>query len=280
MNKLEKLLYRKESTEKLMSIWNTGIKMYSQYIEACKVVSNDESNTEIERASAIVDIHEAEIPLKHYITSWKLAEREYFSYIIPEIEKLATEEEQDSIEFKDAKVLVSELAEIEIFGSHSKMPENIELIEVNKDIEIHIDLLKNMIESSSELMNKTEDKYLHAKLGLDIFKFNLQLVSNRKRLTERQDYYYNHFKPKYDLDMIEADKNLESLLERAKEIIKLGIDIKLKFLLDEYEKNKEDREKVWLFYTALKSRLNKIGVEMMKNKSQFKDNMHLAEPIL
>ena len=65
MNKLEKLLYRKESTEKLMSIWNTGIKMYSQYIEACKVVSNDESNTEIERASAIVDIHEAEIPLKH-----------------------------------------------------------------------------------------------------------------------------------------------------------------------------------------------------------------------
>ena len=80
--------------------------------------------------------------------------------------------------------------------------------------------------------------------------------------------------------MIEADKNLESLLERAKEIIKLGIDIKLKFLLDEYEKNKKDREKVWLFYTALKSRLNKIGVEMMKNKSQFKDNMHLAEPIV
>ena len=142
MNKLEKLLYRKESTEKLMSIWNTGIKMYSQYIEACKVVSKDESKTDIEKASAMMNIHEAEIPLKHYITSWKLAEREYFGYIIPEIEKVATEEEQDSIEFKDAKELVSELAEIEIFGSHSKMPENVELIEVNKDIEIHIDLLK------------------------------------------------------------------------------------------------------------------------------------------
>ena len=71
MNKLKKLLYRKESTEKLMSIWNTGIKMYSQYIEACKVVSKDESKTDIEKASAMMNIHEAEIPLKHYITSWK-----------------------------------------------------------------------------------------------------------------------------------------------------------------------------------------------------------------
>jgi len=279
MNKLQKLLYRKESTEKLMSIWNTGIKMYSEYINACKEVQNDDTKTELEKATAKVNIHEAEIPLRHYITSWKLAEREYFNHIIPEIEKNASKKEQKSIEFKDAKELISELAEIEIFGSHSKMPENVELIEVNKEIEHHISLLKEMIESSSELMNKTDDKYLYAKLNLDIFKFNLQLISNKKRLSERNDYYYNQFKPKYDLEMEEADKNLESLLERAREIIKLGIDIKLKFLLDEYEKNKGDREKVWLFYTALKSRLNKIGVEMMKNKSQFKGKMHLAEPI-
>ena len=137
-----------------------------------------------------------------------------------------------------------------------------------------------MIESSSDLRNETKDKYLQSKLSLDLFKLNLQLVSNHKRLSERKDYYYNSFKPKYDLEMIEADKNLDALINRAKEIIKLGIDIKLGFLLEEYEKNKGDREKVWLFYTALKARLARIGEEMQKNKGQFKGKMHLAKSIV
>ena len=88
-------------------------------------------------------------------------------------------------------------------------------------------------------------------------------MSNSKRLSERNDYYYNVFKPKFDKEMIEADKYLPLLLERAKELVKLNVDIKLNFLLDEYEKNKSDREKVWLFYTALKSRLKRIAKEMM-----------------
>lgn len=279
MNKLEKLLYRKESTEKLMGIWNKGMQMYSEYLAACKEVANDESRSVLERATAKKDIHEAEIPYKHYITSWKLAEREYFNHIIPEIEKVASKEEQMSIEFADAKKLMEDLVHIELFGSHSKMPDNVELLEVNKDLEIHIALLKEMIESTSDLMNSTKDKHLKAKCGLDLFKLNLQLASNHKRLSERNEYYYKSFKPKYDLEMIEADKYLEASLERAREIIKLGVDIKLGFLLEEYEKNKGDREKVWLFYTALKLRLERIGKEMKKNKKQFKGKMHLAEPI-
>ena len=80
--------------------------------------------------------------------------------------------------------------------------------------------------------------------------------------------------------MKEADIYLDALLERAKEIIKLGIDVKLSFVLQEYEKNKHDKEKVWLFYTTLKSRLKKISKEMRKNKGQFKGNMHLAKSIV
>ena len=38
MDKLEKLLYRKESTIRLMNIWSKGIKMYSEYIKECNVV--------------------------------------------------------------------------------------------------------------------------------------------------------------------------------------------------------------------------------------------------
>lgn len=280
MNKLEKLLYRKESTIALMGIWSKGIKMYSEYIKSCKEIIDDKSKSAFEIAEAKKNIHEAEIPYKHYITSFKLADREYNHHIIPEIEKIASKEEQMSIEFQDSEKMVKELAHIEIFGSHSKQPDNVELIEVSKDIEVHILLLKELIETSNELAIKTKDKHLAAKLNLDIFKLNLQLITNHKRLSERNDYYYNVFKPKFDLEMIEADKYLPALLERAKELIRLGVDIKLNFLLEEYEKNKEDREKVWLFYTALKARLKKIAKEMRKNKSQFKGKMHLAKDIV
>ena len=111
MTKLEKLLYRKASTEKLMGIWNKGIKIYSDYVFELKAVANDKSKSKLERAEAKKNIHESDIPLKHYITSWKLAEREYFNYIIPEIEKTATEEEQKNIEFEDSKKLMEDLAQ-------------------------------------------------------------------------------------------------------------------------------------------------------------------------
>jgi hypothetical protein len=280
MNKLEKLLYRKESTIKLMGIWSKGIEIYAAYIAACKVLSEDKSKTELERAEAMKDIHEAEVPYKHYITSWKLAEREHDHHILPEIEKIATKEEQMGIEFDDTKKLAAELAHIEIFGTHSKKPDNVELIEVNQDLEVHIKLLKKLIEESHALSCSTKDSFLAAKMNLQVFKLNLQLISNSKRLSERKHYYNNTFKPRFDKEMEEADKNLELMLERAREIVKLNIDIKLNFLLVEYEKNKGDREKVWLFYTALKARLNRVAKEMRRNKGQFKGKMHLAKEII
>jgi hypothetical protein len=283
-NKLKNLLYRKSMTFKLMGIWSKGIKMYSDYVEECKkVIDKDVLNDESQKYLALTlekSIHEAEIPMKHYITSFKQAKTEYENYIIPEIEKLVSEEEKETIEFKDAEKLADELSNIEIYGSHSKQPDNVELIQVNEDIKEHISLLKNLIETTNQQITKTKDSYLIAKLNLDLFQFNLKLITNQKRLKEREDYYYNSFKPVYDKDMKEADKYLELMLERAKDIIKLGIDIKLGFLLQEYEKNKDDKEKVWLFYTALKSRLKKIGKEMRKNKGQFKGKMHLAKDII
>ena len=283
-NKLNNLLYRKSMTYKLMGIWSKGIKMYSEYVDECKkVIEKDVLNDESQKYLALTlkkSIHEAEIPMKHYITSFKQAKTEYENYIIPEIEKLVTDEEKETIEFKDAEKLADELSNIEIYGSHSKQPDNVELIQVNEDIKQHIELLKNLIESTSAQIGKTKDSYLKSKLNLDLFQLNLKLITNIKRLKEREDYYYNSFKPVYDKDMKEADKYLELMLERARDIIKLGVDIKLGFLLQEYEKNKHDKEKVWLFYTALKSRLKKIGKEMRKNKGQFKGKMHLAKDII
>jgi len=282
--KLENLLYRKEITFKLMGIWSKGIRMYSEYIDECKKAI--EKNTlsvpcdKLLPLSMEKSIHEATIPLRHYITSFKEAKNEYENYIIPEIGKIASKKEQALIEFKDAQKVADELTDIELYGSHSKQPDNVELIGVSKDIEQHISLLRSLIEETSAKLSSTEDSYLFAKLNLDLFQHNLKLITNIKRLEERQDYYHNQFKPAYDKDMEEADKYLEITLERAREIIRLGVDVKLGFLLQEYEKNKGDKEKIWLFYTALKSRLNKIFKEMRRNKGKFKGKMHLAKDII
>ena len=282
--KLQNLLYRKEMTFKLMGIWSKGIKMYSDYVNECKkVIDKDVLNDPSDKFLSLKlekSIHEADIPLKHYITSFKQAKTEYENYIIPEIEKIATKKEQMSIEFKDAQKVADEMSNIEIYGSHSKQPDNVELIEVNEDIKQHILLLKNIIKETSNKVSITTDSYLSARLNLDLFQYNIKLITNIKRLKEREDYYYNNFKPVYDEDMKEADKYLEPMLQRARDIIELGVDIKLGFLLKEYEKNKEDKEKVWLFYTALKSRLKKISKEMRRNKGQFKGKMHLAKDIV
>tara|TARA_R110001606_G_scaffold391355_1_gene559357 strand:+ start:2550 stop:3407 length:858 start_codon:yes stop_codon:yes gene_type:complete len=283
-NKLQNLLYRKEMTFKLMGIWSKGIRMYSDYIYECKKrldkLDKESSSDQLLLLETQKNIHEADIPLKHYITSFKQARTEYDNYIIPEIEKSTSKEEKETIEFKDSQKIADEMSNIEIYGSHSKQPDNVELINVNEDIKQHISLLENMIKEIVDKLPSTTDSYLLAKYKLDLFQYNLKLITNTKRLKEREDYYYNSFKPVYDSDMIEAAEYLAPMLERAKDIIKLGVDVKLGFLLEEYEKNKGDKEKVWLFYTALKSRLRKITKEMRRNKGKFKGKMHLSKDII
>jgi len=278
MNKIEKLLYRKSATEKLLDIWSKGIKIYTEFIDTCEATLKDESRKDLSEIK--MKIHEARIPLNHYITSFKLARREYDNHIIPEIEKETTEEDKKSIEFKDLEAKASELAHNEIFAKHEKQPDNVELVSVNDSLKNHIQLLEDLVLSASAKTLTTEDVYEKAKLNLDIFKWQLNLITNKKRLEERLSYYNNQFKPVYDKEMAEADIYLGALIERAHDLINLGVDIKLSFLLQEYEKNKDDKEKVWLFYTTLKSRLKKIGKEMRKNKGQFKGKMHLAKTIV
>ena len=63
-----------------------------------------------------------------------------------------------------------------------------------------------------------------------------------------------------------------------KKIINLGIDPSLQFLLIEYEKHKEEKDKLWLFYMALKKRLLEIQNYISENKKQFKlKDLQLAE---
>jgi len=62
MNKLEKLLYRKASIENLLDIWAKGMKIYTEFIDTCKAISEDEDRSPLERAEAKMNMHEADIP--------------------------------------------------------------------------------------------------------------------------------------------------------------------------------------------------------------------------
>ena len=278
--KLKKALYRKSSAEKGMAIWSKGIAIYTDFIESCKNVTRNLSVEDAIRNEARLKMHEAKIPLNHYITSFKLAQREIEHYILPEIEKLTTEEERKGLAFQDLEKEYAELANNEYFVELVKQPDNVELEGVNKSLKEHIDLLESLIVGISSKIDGEKDEYEKSKLKLSLFTYTLQLQTNKKRLRERLDYYENQFKPRYDAEMREAEKYLDKLLERANELVRLQVDIKLPFLLQEYEKNKEDKEKKWLFYTALKSRINNISKEMRKNKHLFKGKMHLAKKIV
>ena len=87
----------------------------------------------------------------------------------------------------------------------------------------------------------------------------------RKRLNERKEYYVDTFLPKYKIELAEAKSRLKKYLEMAEEVVKLNIDYRMKFLLDEYDKHKKEEENLWLFYTALKTRLKNIQEELLKS---------------
>lgn len=278
MNKLEKLLYRKSSIENRMNIWSKGIKIYSNYIDNNNKLLKDGSDWE--KIESEINIHEKEPIIKHYITSWKLCKRELEEYIIPEIEKIVPEDEKKEIQFSDLEKEMKELSEYDLFGSHNKKPDNVELIEINEDIKKHMTLLKNIIEESVKKSIKSNDTYEIAKLELDVFKANLHLISNHKRLVDREEYYMVQFKPQYDKDYKEGVKYIDAYLKRAEELSKIGVDIKLGFLLQEYEKNKHDDEKFVLAYTTIKTRVDQIRKEMRRNKGAFKGKMKLAKDII
>ena len=100
LTELEKLLYRKKSCEKLMSIWHTGIKAYSVFLDEQKKIIDNESKSKIEKSTARVIIYDNELKLNNFITQYKLTKRELVHYLLPKIEEIATEEEKEKISFQ------------------------------------------------------------------------------------------------------------------------------------------------------------------------------------
>jgi hypothetical protein len=278
MEKLDKLLYRKNMLEYALDKGSEAIKVYGDYCnEIKKTLKENQFKSSLEKTRLKAELVKNEIAIKNYISSFKFNKREYQDYLIPELSDYTEDIKKDTPEFMDIEKKAKALAKLEIYGDTTLKPENIEHIQIIDDIKTNIDLLDDLIKATKEKINKVKDKLEKAKLSKELYEYKIHVITLEKRLINRENYYYNTFKPKFDIEIIEAQNKLNSLLEIANKYVDLNIDPKLTFLLDKYEENKNDDEKLWLFYTALKSRLEKIAKFMRRNKSQFQGKMHLAD---
>ena len=83
----------------------------------------------------------------------------------------------------------------------------------------------------------------------------------------------------FNEELKEAKEKIESYYNRGLEMQKSGVDPALGFLLEKYEEKKSDDESLWLFYTALRNRINSIIKELKTNHSNNKKLVHLTRPI-
>tara|TARA_B100000963_G_scaffold8974_2_gene7080 strand:+ start:11290 stop:12153 length:864 start_codon:yes stop_codon:yes gene_type:complete len=275
-NKLEKLLYRKEVIEFTLNKYQNGAKINMELCDVIKdKITKDNYDSNYEYWKLKSELIEVEIKAKNYVTSYKNTLREYKDFIIPQIDeerKKLSNKDLDKIEestqFKDYAETSKNLALYEIYGATTQTPANIEMPKIIDDIEKHLIILEEYkLECVKELKTNSEG-YKGAKLRKEIFDTLNHIQTLRKRLNERKEYYLKTFLPKYEIELAEAKEKLDSYLDIAKEVAELNVDFRMKFLLDEYEKHKSEEENLWLFYTALKTRLKNVQEELLKSDTK------------
>lgn len=277
MKDLTKLLYRKKMLETSMNRSGKGADVYSSLHKSIVDEMNSRTDlTDLEYNRFEVEKEEIGFKASQFVASFKESKRLYENEIIPKIEDLVTEEQKQEIEFIDCNKAAEKLKNHEIYGNTSVKPENVQHIDVIESFKKSISVLDNLIELTSKKIKKAKglDKAL---LERNLFDYQLEITSKTKRLNKRVDYYENQFLPIYTKDMEECEERLDKYLNIAKEMVKTGVDPKLQFVLQEYENHKDDEQSLWLFYTALKSRLSNIAKEMRRNKGSHLGNMHLAK---
>lgn len=277
MEDLTKLLYRKKMLESAMNKSGQGADAYSNLHTAIeKELSERTDLSELEYNRLEVEKQEVGLKASQHISYFKESKRLYENEIIPKIEELISEEDKSSVVFIDCEKKAEALKKHELYGNTSVKPENVQHIDVIESLKKSISVFENLIDETTSKLKKSKGLE-KAILERNLFDYKLEITNKTKRLNKRVDYYENQFLPIYSKDMKECDERLENYLDIAKQFVTLGIDAKLQFVLQEYEKHKEDDQSLWLFYTALKARLSSIAKNMRRNKGNFKGSMHLAK---
>jgi hypothetical protein len=279
MEKLTGLLYRKNMAENSMEKFGKGIKMYSDYCKQITIKLKEKGISKLEKSKLKVELDKMEWETRIFVTSYKSTRREYQHTIIPEIERTATDEEKTQIEFINHQKEADKLSKIELYGKANRLPANIEHIEIINLIKKNISVIEDVIKFSEQELKIEKDEFVLAKIRKDLFDSELHLLTLNKRLRSREDYYLNQFMPIYTLELAEAKEKIEMYYERGLKISETGIDVQLHFVLEKYEEHTDTDERLWLYYTSLKSRINGIMNEIKKDPVKFSDILSLSDPI-
>lgn len=282
MERLKKLLYRKEMLEHEMALNKKGGQVYADYSAMLNQRLKTATLSSYEKSKIKKEIYETDFKARGYIQMFKEAEREYNSHVTPKVGELVDilKIDRSSVEFLSSKALAKELATTEIYGKTTLVPADVELTAIMKGIEQMIQISENLIAELTKMVDSEKDPYQKSLLTKNLFCEHIAIINLRKRLELRKEYYFVQFLPRYTADMADAKKCLPLYLARAKAIVKAGIDIKLAHLLVEHKKHQEDKEKQWLFYTALKTRVEQVIAEIKKDKALKKKHPELIVKIV
>jgi hypothetical protein len=274
------LLYKKQVSESSMEKYAKGFTIYSNLCEAIKTTLKDKKLSKLEKGRLQTELDKAEWEARIFGTNYKSTQREYQHNLMPSIEKIATEDDKKSIKFIAYKEEADKLAKNEIFGKCVKYPANIEHPQIIDSIKFLIENLESTnIEIHRKLVNDNLSELEICKLQKEIFDNDIHIQTLKKRLANREDYYYNQFMPIYTVELAEAKEKLEVYYERGCKIAEKQIDPQLPFILQRYEDHRYEDEKIWLYFGALKSRVNGIIEEIKSDKTKYKDLIYLTEPI-
>lgn len=269
--KLQGLLYKKTILENQLKTARVGADTSCAYLKAI-----DEKLKQLpEKSFDWLKLNYERIHVQRvasdYIADFKEFQKNYDDGLIMEIQQVTEREQFNEIQFHYIKEQADKLAQYELFGKVDVKPANVELIEVNKQIQEYIDVLTNLCTEAQVILenDKSLTAFDRAKMEKELFEWYLHLQTQQKRLNKRLDYYNNQFLPMYNADMEECSKNLDRYLQILNRLIELNIDPQLGFMLKEYELHKEDEEQLWLFYTALRIRLQSIGKHIGRNRKKF-----------
>jgi len=273
---LKGLLYKKGVLEHQIKVAEHGANVscaYAKEIETrIDVISPLRSlHLPFEHAKLRYELMEVRRVASDYISDFKEFRDQYDRGVKIDLKKVAEEDEFSKIEFEDIEKKAQELVKYELYGTTRVDPENIEHPKIISEIEEYISALEDLFTTTKEELetNKELTPIEKAQLKKNIFDLSIHRQTLNKRLNKRKEYYIGQFLPTFNKDMEDCNKNLQRYLEVMDRVVESGIDPVMKFLKEEYERHKDEREQLWLFYTALRDRLKLIAIEVNLNREKF-----------
>jgi hypothetical protein len=276
---LVSLLYRKQMLENIMETTSKQIVLNENLRNEIELKIKDKTLTAIEKCRLEVELDKQKWEVKNFVTTFKSNKREYEHYIKKRIEEIGKGiVTKDEVVFIESEKLAKDLVEYEIYGKTSHQADNIEFSEVIESEKKYLKILEKLLKENKKQC-KVAKGYELAKLEKEQVDTEIHIKALTKRLNSRIEYYTEQFLPVYTKELAEAKERIDDYYKRGMEISKLGVDVQITFLLQKYEEHKSDEEKLWLYYTALRNRVDAIIKEIKTNHKNDKKLMVLTRPI-